>query len=89
VNDPLEPVYVRVPPLPLPLTWARTIQPYSIPDLEPPGSTYIETETVTKFDLQSLGKQFIGALIDAPWILPNMTDTHHRVVAEDVVRISN
>jgi hypothetical protein len=41
---------------------------------------------VTNFDLQSLGKKFIGALIDAPWVLPGMTDTQHRVTADDIVR---
>lgn len=67
VKDPLEPDYIRVPPLPLPTTWCRTVEPFSlVPATPPPGSHYYECNIVD-FDLLSLGRTFVGILLDVPW----------------------
>jgi len=82
--DPLEPVYVRIPAYPMPLTWARNVKPFTLPFIQdPPGSQYIETD-VLSFDLESLNRNFVGVIIDAPWRLPNR-DGPGYVTAADLV----
>lgn len=82
----MEPDYVRIPPFPVPLTWARSVEPFSLAPAEaPPGSQYIETNIVD-FDLSTLGKTFVGVLLDVPWKTPRL-DSPGRVVAADLVRL--
>lgn len=87
VKDPLEPDYVRIPPYPVPLTWAKSVEPFSLaPPLSPlpPGATYITTN-VAEYDLLSLGKTFVGVLLDVPWRTPRL-DGPGRIDASQLVR---
>jgi hypothetical protein len=85
LKDPLEPDYVRIPPFPVPLTWARSVEPFSLaPSVDPTGSHYVETNIVD-FDLLSFGKAFVGVLLDVPWKTPRL-DGPGRVTAAQLVR---
>ena len=65
--DPNEPDFIRIPPMPMPLSWAKTIAPYQ-PPFKAKGSSYYECD-ILKSDLIGLVKpnKFIGMLIDLPW----------------------
>jgi len=70
--DPLETTFTRIPPLPTPLSWAKTIEPYTERDAEgllpkPANATYFE-EDILKYDLKNLkNNNFIAILMDPPW----------------------
>jgi hypothetical protein len=74
---------MRFPSVPIPASWARTIAPWN-PVPNPIASNYIETD-IMDFDFTTLNKQFLAALIDVPWVLPNQEPHKHRVPALDLV----
>eukprot|EP01087_Luapelamoeba_hula_P005433 TRINITY_DN1551_c0_g2_i2.p1 TRINITY_DN1551_c0_g2~~TRINITY_DN1551_c0_g2_i2.p1 ORF type:complete len:371 (-),score=103.59 TRINITY_DN1551_c0_g2_i2:1061-2173(-) len=71
--NPLTPVYTRVPPTPIPLSWAKRVKrlPTSV-DLENNklGSLNISVRDIIRMDLDSYGP-FQGILMDPPWQLPD------------------
>eukprot|EP01122_Echinamoeba_exundans_P000575 TRINITY_DN10500_c0_g1_i1.p1 TRINITY_DN10500_c0_g1~~TRINITY_DN10500_c0_g1_i1.p1 ORF type:complete len:478 (+),score=101.41 TRINITY_DN10500_c0_g1_i1:107-1435(+) len=84
LKDPLEPDYVRIPPFPVPLTWAKSVEPFALaPSEAPAGSHYVETNIVD-FDLLSFGKTFVGVLLDVPWKTPRLNGPG-RVTAAELV----
>jgi N6-adenosine-specific RNA methylase IME4 len=83
--DPFEPAYMRIPSVPIPPSWARTIAPWN-PVPNPIASTYIETD-IMEYDFTTLNKQYMGALIDVPWLLPKHEPHKHRVPALDLYKL--
>lgn len=82
----MEPDYIRVPPLPLPTTWCRTVEPFSLaPTTPPPGSHYFECDVVD-VDLLSLGRTFVGVLLDIPW-RTSVNDGSGRVDASQLAHL--
>ncbi|PRP84414.1 methyltransferase MT-A70, putative (ISS) [Planoprotostelium fungivorum] len=71
--DPCETTFTRIPPLPMPQPWAKTVEPYVDPSLvkeEMANTKHMQTD-ILKFDFKSLkNNSFIGVLIDPPWQVP-------------------
>jgi N6-adenosine-specific RNA methylase IME4 len=70
--DPLIPIFIRLPNLPIPRSWAKTVKPYvDIKDIPIPiNSIYIELESHLEFDITSFGTmKFQAILVDPPWNL--------------------
>lgn len=73
--DPNLPVYTRIPPAPIPLSWARRIQPFVDPRtvIDQPGTKvqlYPSLPELLSADFAKLGS-FQGILMDPPWQLPH------------------
>jgi len=68
--DPNMPIYVRIPPLPVPMSWAKTILPFSTVESQPSKKWYIESQNVKTMILDKVFQtKFLAALIDPPWKL--------------------
>ena len=73
--DPNLPVYTRIPPDPIPLSWALRVQPFA--GLPTPGEQHGSKErlfsSLTEMLLTDLAKLgcFQGILMDPPWQLPS------------------
>lgn len=72
--DPHETIYVRIPPHPIPRSWAKTIQPYSEPPAIVEGSVYKEVPEILNFDLRSLGGDYDCILMNPPWHLHHLVN---------------
>lgn len=82
--DPCAPQFIRLPPqIPMNRKMARVISPFTGYNEYPfvPDSLYIETD-ICSFDLESLGRKFVGVLMDVPWLLPEHTNTTHRMTTD-------
>lgn len=71
VAAPAEDSYVRVPPVPVPRSWAKAVAPL-VPEEERRAAMegrfrYEETDDVAGTDLVALGGGFLGVLMSPPW----------------------
>ncbi|CAG8539339.1 9115_t:CDS:10 [Paraglomus occultum] len=76
--NPALPTYIRIPSLPVPLSWAHTILPPTDEIKDGHGSRYYEADILT-MNLLRLGKNFQAALIDPPLILPGESPSPHKI----------
>jgi hypothetical protein len=73
--DPSLPTLVKIPPHPIPRTWAHLIRPYEPPVMAPcEKATFIETDDIFSVDLEALGGEFEGIYMDPPWVIPGARD---------------
>jgi len=71
--DPNEPSFVKIPPLPVPISWAKMIKPYVKSPPTPPGSNNMEIDILTELPKQVNITDYLGVLIDPPWKVGNKT----------------
>ena len=83
--DPSKPRYYRIPNPPLPLSWAKIIEPMK-PATEIVGSKLIEAP-VLDFDLTSLGHDFTGIYMNPPWKKFNQPLQPGQITAEDFAKL--
>lgn len=85
VPDPDEIVQIRIPPPPLPVSWGRTVRPYTahngkardlegnqpVSDGAPPSTFYMEIQSMEEFDSRALPlRNYQAALINVGWATP-------------------
>mmetsp|Transcript_2503 Transcript_2503/g.3308 ORF Transcript_2503/g.3308 Transcript_2503/m.3308 type:complete len:424 (-) Transcript_2503:40-1311(-) len=84
--DPNEPVFMRVPPEPIPISWGKLIHPYS--DDTPPANVfkYVEAD-ILSYDFKKELKQceLQAILMDPPWRLPGSKDHSPKSVTADMI----
>jgi len=71
IVDPDEPHFTKIPPLPLPISWAKIIRPFSISS--PPSQEGYLEENILDLNLGSIfkGREILAILMDPPWELAN------------------
>lgn len=75
VVDETLPQLMRVPNAPVPLSWCRTVRPYSkrVALPEPPKYTMVHEECIADMDFSALrgreGSPFLGVLINPSWVV--------------------
>ncbi|CAG8627340.1 6693_t:CDS:2, partial [Acaulospora morrowiae] len=81
-TDPSLPTYIRIPPLPMPRSWAHTILSSPIETSTTiPGSRYFEKD-ILSMDLTKLGTNFQAVYIDPPLLLPKETPSPGKITLQ-------
>jgi len=87
-EDPNAPTYVRIPPQPIPRSWCKTVVPFTKPENDPLGNTYIEGN-ILKMDLRKYG-EFEAILMNPPWYTGDQKDPSRlpgTIVPEELVKL--
>ncbi|CAG8458445.1 15733_t:CDS:2 [Acaulospora morrowiae] len=81
-TDPSLPTYIRIPPLPMPRSWAHTILSSPIETSTTiRGSRYFEKD-ILSMDLTKLGTNFQAVYIDPPLLLPKETPSPGKITLQ-------
>ncbi|KAJ3055550.1 hypothetical protein HK097_010158 [Rhizophlyctis rosea] len=76
--DPSLPTYVRIPPVPVPRSWLKVIQPYVPASTTTEGSRYFESD-ILSFPFKTLGKKFQVIHMNPPFLLPKEPPTPGKI----------
>ena len=89
--DPFEPVIIKVPAHPIPVSYGRVIQPYEPKSVreaklkQVPDCVHMQTN-IKKMEYESLGKDYLGVLMNPPWDIEDSPDRGD-VTLEDIEAI--
>ncbi|KAI8374007.1 hypothetical protein EDC96DRAFT_10343 [Choanephora cucurbitarum] len=84
--DPSLPTYVRIPPRPIPASWANSIRPISSP-ISIHGSHYHEVNQILSTDLTQYGQDFSAVYMDPPFLLPGEPPSPGKIAIEDFAQL--
>ncbi|KAG1170992.1 hypothetical protein G6F70_003730 [Rhizopus microsporus] len=81
--DPSLPTYVKIPPRPIPMSWAHSIKSISKCPKEIVGSRYYEVDSIVSTDLTQYGTDFNAVYMDPPFLLPGEEPVAGKITIDD------